>query len=68
VQEEGTSREGCSGLWAGSFDTHSHPKLAEASAVITGVEWKRQLKGLASSSLGITGRGRGEKGGRLPSQ
>ena len=30
--------------------------------MITGVEWRRQLKGLSSAGLGVTGSGEGKAG------
>lgn len=62
MEEEGTSREGCNGVWSESFDTHSRPNCHKAWALITGVERRRQLKGLSSTSLEIGSSGKGEEG------
>lgn len=62
TQEEGTSREGCYGLWSGSFDTHSHPELPEGLSHDYRCGVKEAIKGAVQSSLGITGSGKGKEG------
>lgn len=62
LQEQGTSREGCYGLWSGSFDTHSHPKLPEGLGHDYRCGMEEAIKGAVQSSLGIRDSGKGKEG------